>query len=232
MRVSASASSEDRNKLIAMIAFGLVAIAYVYFEFFRDPAPAAPPPPPVVVTAPSSSPAPGATQASSTAASGSSAAAGTASTSAAPGHAAKAIGITSAALDPTLHMDAMLVTEAVEYAGAGRNIFSSAPAPVEVKIDKPLAPPRPQQTAIVPAVAPAPQTCPPVCPPVDLKFVGFFMSPTGTRQAMLLHGDDVSLAFTGEVVQRRYRVVSIAANSIQIEDMPNNNTQTLPLLVH
>jgi hypothetical protein len=34
----------------------------------------------------------------------------------------------------------------------------------------------------------------------------------------------------GDVVSRRYRVVSIAANSVLIEDIPNTNKQTLPLV--
>jgi hypothetical protein len=49
------------------------------------------------------------------------------------------------------------------------------------------------------------------------------------RQAFLLQGDDVFLASAGDIVARRYKIVSIAANSIQVEDLTNNNTQTLPL---
>jgi hypothetical protein len=45
-----------------------------------------------------------------------------------------------------------------------------------------------------------------------------------------LHGDNVLLAVPGDVVERRYRVLSIAANSITVEDLPNRNKQTLPLL--
>jgi hypothetical protein len=40
----------------------------------------------------------------------------------------------------------------------------------------------------------------------------------------------VFLASDGDIVQRRYKVVSILANSIVVEDMTNNNRQTLPLL--
>jgi hypothetical protein len=48
--------------------------------------------------------------------------------------------------------------------------------------------------------------------------------------AFLLHGEDVFLATDGEIVQRRYKVISVSANSILVEDMTNNNRQTLPLL--
>src|ERR1019366_1213141 len=44
----------------------------------------------------------------------------------------------SASLDPTLHMEAMLVSESLEYSGSGRNIFSASSAP-PVTIQKPLA---------------------------------------------------------------------------------------------
>jgi hypothetical protein len=63
-----------------------------------------------------------------------------------------------------------------------------------------------------------------------LKFFGTATAPNGTRRAFLLHGDDVFLASDGDIVQRRYKVVSVLANSIVVEDMTNNNRQTLPLL--
>jgi hypothetical protein len=145
------------------------------------------------------------------------------------------VGTTSAALDPTLHMEAMLVTESLEYSGSGRNIFSANSAPAPVVIQKPLASAR--ITALAPAVVPCPPNCPPPPPPpppppIDLKFFGLVASSNGTRQAFLLHDDSVFLASVGDVVLRRYRVVSIEAKSIQVEDMQYKNTQTLPLLTN
>ena len=143
-----------------------------------------------------------------------------------PQHAARPI-VTSATLDPTLHMQAMLVSESVAYSGAGRNIFSAQSAPPPVPIPAPVAPARP---------APPPIPCPPNCPPppppppIDLKYFGVETGPNGARQACLLHGDAVFIASPGDVVLRRYKVVSIDAKSIQVQDMQNNNTQTLPLL--
>jgi hypothetical protein len=152
-----------------------------------------------------------------------------------PANAAKPLGTTSAALDPTLHMDAMLVTESVEYSGSGRNIFSANSAPL-VAIPNPVTYARPntvQATVVVPCPPNCPPPPPPPPPPIDLKFFGTTENTAnGARQAFLLHDDSVFLASIGDVVLRRYRVVSIEAKSIRVEDMQNNNTQTLPLLTN
>lgn len=137
---------------------------------------------------------------------------------------AKSLGTTSAQLDPTLKMGPMLVTEKLVYSGTGRNIFSVASAPVE--IPKPIASARPK-TPPPPVYTPPPGPPPP--PPIDLKFFGTATAAGGKRQALLLHGQDVFLAMDGDIVQRRYRVITVSANSVLVEDMANNNRQTLPL---
>jgi hypothetical protein len=141
-------------------------------------------------------------------------------------HAARAI--TAGTLDPTLHMQAMLVSEAVTYSGSGRNIFSAQSAPPPVPIPQPVASARP-----VPPI-PCPPNCPPPPPPppIDLKFFGLEISSNGARLACLLHDDAVYLASPGDVVLRRYKVLSIDPKSIQVQDMQNNNTQVLPLLAN
>jgi hypothetical protein len=137
---------------------------------------------------------------------------------------AKNLGTTSAQLDPTLKMGPMLVTEKLVYSGSGRNIFSTDSVPVD--IPKPIASARPKPVA--PVYTPPPGPPPP--PPIDLKFFGTATSANGKRQAFLLHGQDVFLASEGDIVQRRYRVIGVLANSILVEDMPNNYRQTLPLI--
>ncbi len=213
MKTASSKGAEDRKKMAAKIGFVLIAAALFYFEYFYTGAPATPAP---VAAAPAAS-------------------AGNNPATAAPGAAAKQVGTTSAALDPTLHMEAMLVTESLEYSGSGRNIFSPNSAPPPVVIQKPLASAR--ITAMAPAVVPCPPNCPPPPPPpppppIDLKFFGLVASSNGTRQAFLLHEDSVFLASVGDVVLRRYRVVSIEAKSIRVEDMQYKDTQTLPLLTN
>ena len=70
---------------------------------------------------------------------------------------------------------------------------------------------------------------PPPPPAIDLKFYGYSSRGGGNRQIFLLHGDDIFLAQQGDVVDRRYRVVAIRPFSVDIEDIPYHNTQSLPL---
>lgn len=125
-------------------------------------------------------------------------------------------------LDPTLHPEWMAAAESLEYHGNGRNIFSMSSTPIA--IEKPLAPIRPNAQAITAAHGPPPP------PPIDLKFFGFESHTGGTRKAFLLHGDDIFIASVGDVVDHRYKIVSIAPMSIQVQDIPYNDTQTLPLI--
>jgi hypothetical protein len=200
-----NAGADRQNKMIAVGAFVLVAAGVLYFEL-RDPSPTTAPP--VIASVP--------------AVTGTRPGIGVSG-----GSQAKKVGGESSQLDPSLRTGPMLVAESLVYSGGGRNIFSVTSAPIE--IPKVIAPARPKGPVAPVYVAPA---GPPPPPPIDLKFFGTATSGNGVRQAFLLHGDDVFLASPGDIVQRRYKVVSIAANSIVIEDMGNNNTQTLPLLTN
>lgn len=125
-------------------------------------------------------------------------------------------------LDPTLHPEWMAAAESLNYAGKGRNIFSMESAPVV--IPQPSASARPTPEQIAAALAPPPP------PPIDLKFFGYEAHTGGDRKAFLLHGEDVFIASVGDVVDHRYKVVDIAPTSIQVEDIPYNNTQSLQLV--
>ena len=127
-----------------------------------------------------------------------------------------------AKLDPTLHPEWMAAAESLEYSGKGRNIFSMfSAAPV---IEQAKAPVRPSTPGPVVAAGPPPP------PPIELKFFGFEANKGGSRKAFLLHGEDVFIASEGDVVDHRYKVVKIAPFSMQVEDIPYHNTQTLPLV--
>jgi hypothetical protein len=206
---------DQQKKGALMGGFALLAIGILYYQL-RDDGPPPSPANPVAVSAPVTVPAP---------------AAKTVTAVPVPpggvvGGEAKKLGTTSAQLDPTLRMEAMLVTESMVYSGSGRNIFSANSAPVD--IPKPIAPVRPKGP--IGPVIPLPPPGPPPPPPIDLKFFGTASRADGGRMAFLLHGDDVFLASDGDIVQRKYKVISVLANSIVVEDLANNNRQTLPLL--
>ena len=140
---------------------------------------------------------------------------------------ARAAGSPSVSLDPGLHPELMAENENYLYAGSGRDIFSQtsgAPPATSIRIPQVKAPPRPSPGTVLPV-----SSGPPAPPAIDLRFFGYAARRNGVRRAFLLHGDDVFVASEGEVVSHRYRIVRIAATSIEIEDLPYHNTQTLPL---
>jgi hypothetical protein len=131
--------------------------------------------------------------------------------------------LSGSGLDPALHLEKLAMSESIEYAGNGRNIFSaeSAPAPIETA----AAAARPSATEVVNTGPPPP----PQPPAIDLKFFGYSANKDGKREAFLLHGDDIFEAAAGEIVNHRYKVVTVDPHSIQITDLSYNNTQTLQL---
>jgi hypothetical protein len=196
--------SEDKKKVIIAGVLGIVVLGLlvnVLMSYFGGSSAPAPAPPPTATVQPSRSAPP----------------------AAAPGeHSAVRIPGVSASLDPTLHPEWMAHAESVEYTGNGRNIFSQFSAPP--KIEEAKAPIRPSAPEVV-----APQGPPPP-PPIDLKFFGYEAHKDGTRKAFLLHGDDVFIASEGDVVDHRYKVLKIAPLSVQVEDIPYQNAQPLPLV--
>jgi hypothetical protein len=199
--------SEDKKKVYLAAGLGgvmLILLVRFLWQTF-GPSPAAPPAPAPVVSVVR----PAATNNS------------TEETAPGPvyGHQAVKVG-GLAALDPTLHPEIMHQAESLEYTGHGRNIFSQFSAPPE--IPKPVAPIRAAHVDTGPPPPPPP-------PPINLGFYGYAAEKTGQKQVFLLHGDDIFIASEGDVVDRRYRVVKIGAASVQIEDIPYHNTQSLPL---
>ncbi|HEY5055682.1 MAG TPA: hypothetical protein VII58_05950 [Acidobacteriaceae bacterium] len=217
-------SADRRNKAIAVAVFVLLAAGILYYELFAGgtPNPAAYAPavavPAASATAQAAADIDTTTNAVQT---------GTARTGSVVGNTARRVGGSSAALDPALRMDGMLVAEQVEYSGVGRNIFSPNSAP-PIVIPRPVASARPVTMLPQPPV----RTGPPPPPPIDLTFFGTETDAAGKRLAILLHQDTVYTAQAGDIVLRRYRILSVDARSLQVEDMLTNNKQTLPLVAN
>jgi hypothetical protein len=243
--------ADNRKKTITAVALGVVAlicIVYAYNTLFGGPSSPAPVAAPASTTAEPAATAPEANS-STTRNTGVKA---TMPGGNAPGVAATKMATTSSSLDPTLDETAMLRTESLVYSGTGRNIFSAiyVPPPPPIPTNMPSArpkgpvlpppppPPPPTPTnmpkarpgpVLPPPPPPPPPTCPPTCPPINLKFFGTAKRVNGQMQAFLLQGEDVYLASQGDIVARKYKIVSIAATNIQVTDLQNSNTQTLTL---
>jgi hypothetical protein len=221
-----AAPARDKKTIVVVSIFAvllLVFVVYAYNSFFGgSPNPAATAAP--VVTAPVTRSSESREETGSTVIPAGNARAGL--SGAAPGVAAKRMASTSSSLDPTLDESAMLRTESLVYSGTGRNIFSAISAPA---MEIPKNVPKARPGVVLPVMPPMP-VGPPPPPPINLKYFGTAVRVNGRRQAFLLQGEDVYLASEGDIVARKYRIVTIGTNNIQVEDLVNKDTQTLPLM--
>jgi hypothetical protein len=128
-----------------------------------------------------------------------------------------AIAINTNSLDPELRLKLLESSEGTKYEGTGRNIFVPGlePIPQPIVDTKPKPPPGPPP--------------PPPPPPINLKFFGFASHAGEPKRVFLAQGDTVFIGAEGEIVDRRYKIVRINPNSVEIEDVLNNNRQTIPL---
>ena len=79
------------------------------------------------------------------------------------------------------------------------------------------------------AAAPVVPQGPPPPPPINLKFFGFANKPGEPKKIFLSQGEDVFIAGEGDIVDRRYRILHITPVSVEVEDVLNNNRQSIPL---
>jgi hypothetical protein len=137
-------------------------------------------------------------------------------------------------VDPTLRLDLLAKVQGVPFEGGARNIFVFGPAappppppgslPKVTKLDMnspgaPLTPPPPTG---------APSAAPP--PPIPFKYYGFSsMKGEERKRAFFLDGEDIIVAWEGDLIKNRYRVIRVGINSVEMEDTQFKNKQSLPL---
>ncbi len=137
-------------------------------------------------------------------------------------------------VDPTLRLDRLARLQKVSAESGIRSLFDFGAAVALPKVD-PIKP----KTVVASFVGPLPAIPPPPAPvvvkpppsPIPLKFYGFLASPRGgPERGFFLDGDEIVIGTRGELLRGKYKVVRVGRTSAEVEDVPNNNKQTLPLV--
>lgn len=200
--------AENRNKVIAAIVLGVIAVVVIVFEFggwFSGSSSSAAAPVPTASTDLGKPNVPAPRKPARTKSAG-----GKQNTAQ----------NTAKSLDPTLRLDLLKSSEDTKYQGTGRNIFRAFVEPPP----KPIAPVVTAQNeqAKGPPLPPPP-------PPSNLKFYGFATPQGGAKRIFLWKNEDVFIAKEGDIVDRRYKVVRISPNAVEILDVLSNNRESIPL---
>lgn len=119
-----------------------------------------------------------------------------------------------------LRIGELAYSENLAYSTDGKDLFSASNGGTKVEV--PLAPPRPLpplNAAAAPAV--------PALPSMDLKYLGYAESGAKNMNALFLHGDDMFIARTGDIMFHRFRVGMIQTSSVQVTDLKDNRTQSI-----
>jgi hypothetical protein len=126
----------------------------------------------------------------------------------------------SDSLDPTLRLSQLEVTEHEVYEGTGRNIFQSLDEDQPVKIQPVPKPMKdPPNTILVAAAA----------PPLGLKFFGVATASGSPHKVCLTQDGDVFIGSEGDIIDRRYKILHITTNDVEIEDLLESKQYTLQL---
>src|SRR6266700_7128239 len=124
-------------------------------------------------------------------------------------------------LDPSLRYDLLKASEDTKYEGTGRNIFRVFVEPPPTIVKDPVLDHKVADNTPPP---------PPPPPPSNLRFYGFATSrPDGAKRIFLYKNEDVFVASEGDIVDRRYKVVRISPNAVEILDVLSNNRENIPL---
>jgi hypothetical protein len=132
--------------------------------------------------------------------------------------------LSNVGIDPALHFDKLAQSEDVEYSGSGRNIFSAESIPIP--IPKPIVAPRPGPGSSIVVNTPPP---PPKPPAIDLRYFGYSQDEHKQLKAFFMHGDDIFMAKTGDIVDHRFKIGAIHPLNVEVTDLAYNNTQVVEI---
>jgi len=127
-----------------------------------------------------------------------------------------AVVVSGGSFDPTLRLVALRETEATTYVGSGRNIFHAAEERPKVEIVRKVEVKIPELPKVV------------AFDPIPLSFCGFSRT-SGVSTVFLLKGEDVFLAREGDIVDRRYKIVHVRPEAVDIEDLLGERSERLVL---
>jgi len=136
-------------------------------------------------------------------------------------------------VDPRIRLDLLAKLQSVAPAGGGRNLFQTGPAPPPkpkgpepiIKPNKPLPGP-PDVFHTDPVVAQGP----PPLPPITFKYYGLTtIRRNGKRTAFFMSGEEILIRAVGDTVVGSYKLVSIGLTSAVVEDTQSKRQQTVPL---
>lgn len=140
-------------------------------------------------------------------------------------------------IDPTINMALLTRVQNLAVEGGARNIFQFGAA-VPVTPVTPLPKVKPiipgQSIAVnnpLPSRPPGPPP-PPQAPPIPLKYYGYSsVKGEPRKRAFFLDGEDIIVAWEGDMVKNRYKVVHIGLRTVEMEDTQFQNAkQSLQLM--
>lgn len=129
--------------------------------------------------------------------------------------------VADSTLDPRLHLPDLATSQNIKYEVGGRNIFKMEEPKINTTIANVRGP-------MGPDLPPTPTPTPPP-PPINLKFYGFASKANEPKKIFLDDEGEVFVARQGDIVERKYKVIQINNTSVIMEDVLNNNRQTIPL---
>jgi hypothetical protein len=121
------------------------------------------------------------------------------------------------AFDPTLNSAQLLAAEGKLYEGTGRNIFSTS---VESRATQNPPQRRPSPPDRTPTIAK---------PEFVLKFFGFATTANSPRTIFLSIGNDIFVGAEGDIVDRRYRIVRIAPEFVDVKDLLDDSPHAIAI---